>query len=267
MIRLMNHPLWVLVLAALACWDAWRWYGGRIAPAPEEAAALLLTTGLVVALGWRHSGGSPRWQAIPVLPLAILLAVYALSYGWAPPIIRAALAAIIVLVPLYRTLIGTWPPIALYGLIALSLPVLPSLQFVLGYPMRVISAAMSVALLNMQGLAVSRQGTFLHWAGETVQFDAPCSGVTMMWASFMLTLAACVVWRSGWRMTLLALGASLALTIAANVLRATSLFYLETGLITGAAPWWHDAIGLIAFAFSAAAILKVLQFLRVQEVR
>jgi hypothetical protein len=125
-------------------------------------------------------------------------------------------------------------PVAFWGLIALALPVLPSLQFTLGYPMRVISATLAVGLLQAQGLMVARQGTFLLWRDEMVQFDAPCSGVSMLWASLLLTLMGCVVrlgaqsharWRcrSRWRHL--------------HVLRASS-FYVETGC--RAAPgWWQ----------------------------
>ena len=43
------------------------------------------------------------------------------------------------------------PPLAFWGLVALSLPVLPSLQFVLGYPMRIVSATLTVGLLQPAG--------------------------------------------------------------------------------------------------------------------
>src|ERR1700738_5023470 len=78
---------------------------------------------------------------------------------------------------------------------ALALPVLPSLQFTLGYPMRIISAALAVPLLRAHGLDVARQGTFLLWRDEMIQFDAPCSGVNMLWAGLLLTPVGCVLLR------------------------------------------------------------------------
>ncbi len=265
MMRALSHPAPVAAVVSVACWDAWRWYLGRVASAPEEALALVLAIALVVATGLTQRSPVQREQSLPLLPVAVLLALYAASFSFAPAIVRAAIAATALLYSLYRGLSGRQPPLAFYGLVALSLPVVPSLQFVLGYPMRLISASMAVTLLQLQGLAVAREGTYLRWAGETIQFDAPCSGVNMLWAGVMLVLAACFVWRSGTLVCLLALGASLVLTIAANVLRATSLFYVEAGLLTGAAPWWHEAIGLIAFAISAAATLWVLACLKTWE--
>ena len=55
------------------------------------------------------------------------------------------------------------------------------------------------------------------------------------------------------------------LTIAANVLRASSLFYLETGLVSQAPAWWHDGIGVAAFMLSAAITLWLLGRLRDRE--
>ena len=52
--------------------------------------------------------------------------------------------------------------------------------------------------------------------------------------------------------------AALALAVAGNALRAASLFYVEAGLIADAPAWWHDGIGLAAFALSAAATLWLL---------
>jgi exosortase/archaeosortase family protein len=136
--------------------------------------------------------------------------------------------------------------------------VLPSLQFTLGYPLRVVSAALTVGLLQAHGLMVERQGTFLAWRGELVQFDAPCSGVNMLWAGLLLTLMGCVLLRLGTLKTVLAAGLSVVLTIACNVLRASSLFYVEAGLVPQAPAWWHDGIGIAAFGLSAAATLWVL---------
>jgi exosortase/archaeosortase family protein len=147
----------------------------------------------------------------------------------------------------------------------LTLPVLPSLQFMLGYPMRVLSATLVVALLQAHGLAVTRQGTFLLWRDKTIQFDAPCSGVNMLWAGLLLTLMGCTLLRLGATKVAIAVTLSVVLTIAANVLRATSLFYLETGMVLGAPIWWHEGIGIAAFMLSAAIMLRLLGRLRKRE--
>jgi len=103
-----------------------------------------------------------------------------------------------------------------------------------------------------------REGTFLAWRDELIQFDAPCSGVNMLWAGFLLTLMGCVLLRSGILKVMTAIALSLVLIVTSNVLRASSLFYVEAGLVPNAPGWWHDGIGIVAFGLSAIAILWVL---------
>jgi exosortase/archaeosortase family protein len=165
-----------------------------------------------------------------------------------PPIARAGIAAVTVLFCFYFAAFGKHPPLALCGLTALTLPVLPSLQFTLGYPMRIISAALAVPLLQAHGLDVAQQGTFLLWREEMIQFDAPCSGVNMLWAGLLLTLMACVLLRLHPLKVMVAVALSLLLAIACNVLSASSLFYVEAHLVARAPAWWHEGIGIAAFA-------------------
>jgi exosortase/archaeosortase family protein len=261
----MMHPLLLAALVTAATWDAWRWYLARVSAAPEEAAALALTVVFLGVLGLARVRLPAPPRPLPLLPIAILLATYAASHVFLPPIVRAALAISATLYCFHLAAFRERPPIAFWGLVALALPVLPSLQFTLGYPMRVVSAALTVGLLQAHGLMVTRQGTFLVWRDEMVQFDAPCSGVNMLWAGLLLTLMGCVLLRLGALKVVVALALSVALAIACNVLRAASLFYIETGLFSGAPGWWHDGIGVAAFVLSAAVTLWLLGRLRDRE--
>src|SRR5215831_7074789 len=195
------NPLLVCALVVAATWDAWRWYVERIWASPEEAAALTLTIvflGVLAAV--RRPLPPPRSRAaMPLATIAILLAAYAASYAFLPAIMRAALAIAATLFCLHVAVLTGRPPVAFWGLVALALPVLPSLQFTLGYPMRILSVALSVTL-----------------------------------------------------------------AIAGNALRASSLFYLEAGLVADAPSWWHEAIGIVAFVLSAAVTLWLLGRLRGQ---
>ena len=263
----MMHSLLVLALVATATWDAWRWYFRRVAAAPEEAAALVLTVIFLGLVGVsRLSRSEPPQRLLPLFPITSLLAVLAATHAVLPPIIRAAASLALTLFCLHVAMFKKRPPVAFWGLVALALPVLPSLQFALGYPMRVVSATLTAALLQAHGLAVSRQGTFLAWREELIQFDAPCSGVNMLWAGLLLTLMAGVLFRLNALKAMAALSLSLALIIAGNVLRASSLFYIEAGLLPQAAGWWHDGIGIVAFGLSAIAILWVVTLLHHREI-
>jgi exosortase/archaeosortase family protein len=260
-------PLLIATVVMAATWNAWWWYFARVAVDPEEAASLILTVVFLCGIGIarRRLPAPPRPPAL--VPAAALLAAFALSQSFLPPIARAAIAIAASLFCLYHAAFNDRPPFAFWGLAALALPVLPSLQFVLGYPMRVVSAMMAVALLQAQGLAVARQGTFLVWHDQMIQFDAPCSGVNMLWAGLLLTLMACVWLRLTLARVAVAVTVSVALAVAGNVLRAASLFYVEAGLIAPAPAWWHDGIGIAAFTLSAAVTLWLLGRLRQREPR
>lgn len=257
----MMRLLSLIACVCAATWHAWRWYLNRIWVAPEEGAALVLSLVFVAALALRQRKGGTPGPAI-VLPWAAVsgaLMLYAASfYTPLPPIGRAAIAISTALACLYSGLIGSRPPIAFWGLICLSLPVLPSLQVTFGYPLRIVSAAATVSLLNAQGLDVARQGTFLVWRGEMVQFDAPCSGINMLWAGLIIAFMGCVSQRFGTGRTALAVAACVVFTLAGNILRASSLFYVEAGLIAGIAPSVHEAIGIAAFVLAALGLILVL---------
>jgi len=259
------HPALAAAIVALATWESWWWYARRIAEAPDELIAfgiVIAAVAVVPGVRLRRAVRGARLDGRALLGLAMLLALHAASHGLLPPIVRAACAIATTVVCGYVAVAGHWPPAALWGAVALALPVLPSLQFTLGYPMRVVSAALSALLLQMQGLAVQSQGTLLSWRGELIQFDAPCSGVKMLWAGLLLTLVGCVGLRIDLFRTLLAVAAALALTLLANVLRATSLFVIEAGLVPHPPAWWHEGIGVAAFACAGMAILLLLQRLK-----
>ncbi|HEY6255544.1 MAG TPA: archaeosortase/exosortase family protein [Xanthobacteraceae bacterium] len=259
------HPLLIAVVVMGATWSAWSWYFERVWAAPEEAAALALTAAILGAIGVARVGLRASPCPATLMPVAILLAVFAASHAFLPPLVRAAIAIAATLFCLHVAAFRERPPLAFWGLVALALPVLPSLQFVLGYPMRVVSAALTVALLQAHGLAVTRQGTFLVWHDEMIQFDAPCSGVNMLWAGLLLTLMGCVLFRFGPVKLMIAVALTVALAVAGNVLRAASLFYVEAGLIVGAPAWGHDGIGIAAFMVSAAISVWLLGRLRDRE--
>jgi len=258
------HPYLVTALVLAATWDAWRWYALRVWESPEEAASLVFTIVFLGTLGVARRRNET--MPLPLVPVALLLAAFAASYAVLPPIARTAIAIATTLYCCHLAAFKECPPVAFWGLVALALPVVPSLQFMLGYPMRLVSAALTVGLLQTHGLAVTRQGTFLVWRDELIQFDAPCSGVSMLWAGLLLTLMGCALFRFGVVKVIVAVALSLLPAIACNVLRATSLFYVEAGLVPHAQAWWHEGIGIAAFTLSAAVTLWFLTRLRGREV-
>jgi exosortase len=254
---LRRFPGLVLALHLLCFWPVWRWYAARMTDGSDEpwgiaalAAALLLTWPKDRALTL-HANDPLLWVA------ALLTFAYAAAVPFAPPLVRAALAM--------AALACSWVSIAnLRGklapvivLFALSLPVIASLQFYCGYPLRSITTTGAALTLELVGFDVERTGTALLWQGHTVLVDAPCSGVRMLWTSAALACVVALLRVSvGWRrlMTLLLLSAVAALF--ANVLRAAALFVLETRS-SPAPELMHTVVGVATFTLTAVSIVLI----------
>lgn len=253
------HSVIAIAILFGAFWESWRWLMQRTWVTPDEAVTLVVMM-LVVAgsaiRGWLVRG---RMQPLALPSLAAALALYAVTLGSVPAIVSAAIAVTTTLAAIFFSGHGRRPPIAFWGLCCLVLPIVPTLQFYLGYPMRVVSAVLTVPLLQLNGLDVSLAGTALVWEGRQIQFDAPCSGVTMAWAGMLLVFSAGTLLAYDWRQLMRAIFLGLRLLLAANVLRAASLFYLETGLLPGTSEGLHQGVGLAAFGLAMVLLINSLR--------
>jgi exosortase/archaeosortase family protein len=247
----------LIVLTVAAVWEGWRWYWQRIAPAPEESltlvAALIFAGWILIARRARPDEAAHPLASVPLI--AGLLFAYAASSVAAPPIVASALAVAATFASVIVASTGRPPSLALTALIVGSMPVLPSLQFTLGYPMRLVSASLTAGFLQMQGFAVARQGTFLLWQGQEIQFDAPCSGVNMLLAGVLFTCLVAAAVRCSFRNFVAALCACIGIVLMVNVLRTVSLFYLEAVAGEPMDSWKHGGVGLISFAIALPLLI------------
>jgi exosortase/archaeosortase family protein len=171
----------------------------------------------------------------------------------APPLLAALLAALAFAAALAAFApVGT-PVLPLAGLATLALPVVSSLQFYAGYPLRVVTAEASRWLLGLAGFDASREGSAMLVDGRLVIVDAPCSGVQMVW---MAWFCACAVacWRGlpdrAFARRLPFVGVAV---LAGNIVRNTLLVGLEAG---GAAvpAWQHEGVGMVVLGLVCAAV-------------
>jgi exosortase/archaeosortase family protein len=172
--------------------------------------------------------------------------------AWLPALLRgvfASLAITAMLIAVRRDGRALVPELMLA---LLSLPILSSLQFYLGYPLRVITAEASTLLLSLAGLDVQRSGSALSVNGALVIVDAPCAGIHMAWMAYF-TAATIGAWRRLDPRTFALQSSCIGLVvIVANVLRNSVLVALEArpaGLSTA----WHEATGIAAFALVCLA--------------
>ena len=252
-IRIDTAPAWLwLVLLAAALWPTWAWMGQRMLDGSDDPLGVLALAALggVVGQYRRVLRAAPR---LGWLSLALLGAVVATTVRTQVPDLVSALLALLALAAgLLAFLPAQVVSGPVLGLSVLSLPLLASLQFYAGYPLRVITAEASRWLLAFQH-EVSRSGSSLVVNGQLVIVDAPCSGVQMVWLGYF---TACVVAlyvaqgrTSGFsnRTFLTRLPVVSVLVLAGNVLRNTVLVAAQARG-TPLAGWAHEVVGLVVLA-------------------
>ena len=253
----MNRTVLLVAAQVVAFWPVWRWYAVRVADSTDQSWGLLaLATALLIVLS-KKSAYVERSLTMPTL----VVLLYVVTYPVFPPLARAGLAFTAIAVTVSQVRFGKPFNPGVLGLFWLSLPLVPSLQFYLGYPLRLLVAGLTAPILRLGGFAVVQEGTCLNWAGQLIWIDAPCSGVRMLWVGLYLTFTLICIYELRLFKTLVLLVAALFAIIAGNVFRAVALFYLESGVFPMPA-WAHDYTGLVAFALVATGIVAAVHFIR-----
>jgi exosortase len=251
----------LLAFELLAFWPVWRWYIHRLNDQSDEAWGIVALVTAVAFVFWhkRESDSDVPRSALPaplrlMLPSTLLL-FYSLSYHFLSPLPRASIAVTAVAATVSAMRFGRRLYLGVWGLLLLALPVVASLQFYLGFPMRAVVAKLAAPMLQINGFAVVAEGASLNWNGDPILIDAPCSGVKMLWTGFYLTFALACYYKLNARRTALACAAALAAIIIGNTFRAAALFYVESGAANLPLPdWTHEGVGVVIFAATAIAI-------------
>jgi exosortase/archaeosortase family protein len=233
----------VLLLQLAAGWHAWSWYARRVRDGSDEPWGLLalLVLALLLPRSARYSLRSLDLGVLAGVNVALVLA-----YPWLPPLVRAAVCLLCVTAIVSRMTsdrafyLGTWL------LALLSMPVLATVQFYLGYPLRLAAAALATPMLRTMGLPAVREGVQLVIGSEVILVDVPCSGARMLWVGLFLAVTLACLLKLGAVRTLLACVLSLAAILFGNALRVATLTMIESSHVAGP-PWLHDGVGVSSF--------------------
>lgn len=250
-------PEWIwLALLAAALWPTWLWMGQRMLDRSDDPLGLLALSALGL-LAWQQRRRLRPAPRLVWLALALAGAIAAtLSQGLLPSLVVALLALTALAAGLCAFLPGKVASAPVLGLAVLSLPLLASLQFYAGYPLRVITAEASRWLL-MLGHEVERSGASLLVDGRLVIVDAPCSGVQMAWFGYFSACAVTLYLARGNRAFLTRLPAVSVLVLAGNIVRNTVLVAAEAS--GSPVPGWvHEGVGLGVLAAVCTAIAWVM---------
>lgn len=256
--RAANKVALILALQVAAFWPVWQWYGARVINSADGKWGLLAALSVALLLCFKKA--SPRETNTRLLLPALFLFLYAITYPLIPPLARAAIAVTALGCTLSSLRMGRLFHPGLLGLLYLSLPVIPSLEFYGGYPLRIFVASVTAPILRLGGFNVVQDGTCLNWGGQLIWIDAPCSGVRMLWVGLFLACALTSIYDLRPLKTLYALTIAFIVVIFGNIFRAVGLFYLEAGVIEMPA-WSHEYVGVIAFVIIAAGITLIVRWM------
>ncbi len=241
-----------LFAQVLAFWPVWRWYIQRMLDGSDEPWGIVALGTAIFILIRKATWSVPSNRTVIIC--SVMVTLYMLSYAWLPPLFRGAIAVIALSFSLSSMCYGRILHAGIAGLLLVSLPLIASLQFYGGFPIRVITAFVSSQLLNVFGYQVLPQGTLLFWLGEVIAVDAPCAGIKMLWTGLYLNFSL-AAWRNlGILTTWLSTSITLFSVFIGNIFRATLLFFTESGIIN-APEFAHQTIGLIVFAIVALTVL------------
>jgi len=254
--RLSRVPVALVLLAALALalWPHWSWMAQRLTDGSDEPWGLLA---LITVLGLIGR----EWRLLTVPPPAALIATAALALAaavarlWLPPLAAAAVAMGAVATFLVNARRDR-PATPIGALLLLALPVIASLQFYFGYPLRLVTAALAAPVLRAVGFAVEATGAALAYDGRLVLVDPPCAGIGMLWVGAYTAALLSYLGTASARRTFVNGAVAAACVFFANVARNVALFFPEA-LDLGRPGWTHALIGLVAFG---VALLPIVLF-------
>ncbi|MDR1462202.1 MAG: exosortase Q [Azoarcus sp.] len=250
------HPAVWLALLGLAMWPHILWMARRMLDGSDDPLGIVALAALAF-VGWRHRGSlrrapRPAWFCAALA----LVALAGAAWGALPPLFASLLALLGFAAGMLSLLPRRVASAPVLGLAALSLPLMASLQFYAGYPLRLVAAELSRWLL-LAAHHVERDGVALRIDGQLVLVDAACSGVQLVWLGYFTACATALLTACGYTRFLRRLPAVGCLVLSGNVLRNTALVALQADG-QAAATWLHEGIGLIALAAVCALVFRLM---------
>ncbi|MDR2093816.1 MAG: exosortase Q [Azoarcus sp.] len=247
---------WLALLGA-AIWPHIVWMARRMLDGSDDPFGVVALAALAYT-GWRYRGHlrrvpCPAWFCCALA----LVALAGATWNTLPPLFSTLLALSGFAAGMLSFFPGVVASIPVLGLATLSLPLMASLQFYAGYPLRLVAAELSRWLL-LVGHHVERDGVALRVDGQLVLVDAACSGVQLVWLAYFTACTTALLCGCGNARFLRRLPAVGVLILMGNVLRNTALIALQADgspVATGL----HEGIGLVTLAATCALVFRLMQ--------
>lgn len=270
---------WFQIAANVAIFGLWLWlyrpvfdYLGIIFSREDFRTNQLILVGVTLLIATQIKRGSirPRFEALPQLRGSMLL--LALGGSALYLLVERFLDVNTISASLFGLatygLLGLWlsPSQWRRGLPALlllvgTLPFGEHLQTFVGYPMRILTAAVVRDGLSSAGVASVGIDTILVLENGVSQIDLPCSGVKSLWSGMLFLIAATWIERRSFNRRWLMTAALFAgMLFVANVARVGVLVIV--GQVAGwrlAAEMLHVPLGVLGFVASCALAVALLR--------
>jgi exosortase/archaeosortase family protein len=249
---------YILIAATmLAFLPVLRWYWTRVLDYSDEPLGIvsLITA---CALTVNRSPEVPLRRTVTLV--VALVATFVLLAPWIPALGEALLMALAIGLLVSDCFFGRQFHLGVVGLLTLSLPLIASLQFFLGFPVRAVTTEVVSLVVSSLGWYAQPEGTLLVWRGELVAIDAPCSGIKMLWSALFLHFSLSTFRGLGNARILLGYSGTVLMVFMGNVLRTTLLFFTESGIVR-LGEWAHVAIGLLSFFMVCVGIVAMHRWL------
>lgn len=244
--------LW-LSAQTLAFWPVWTWMSGRMRDGSDDPMGILALGMLLLTL-WRSRHHICQNANVLWLFISVLLTLLAAFLNQTlPPLLAGLIAMSALSATLFAFLPARSSRFSLFGMAVLALPLLSSLQFYAGYPLRVITAEVSSWLL-MPFYSVSREGSILLVDAQMIMVDAPCSGVQMAWFGYFTAFSVALWHRYSDRHLALRLPFVGLMILAGNILRNSLLVALQANG-SPVAESLHQLIGLVFLGLVCLGII------------
>lgn len=261
----------LMALSFCVFWPVTAWYVERLLDKSDEPLGVVSLIAFIAILLTRQ--GSRKAHAelhIPIVAIACFL-LYAITWPIAPKLLSAIIAVVAVGCLInaqggkFRLGLGSWL------LLLFSLPIVSSLNFYSGYPLRLVVGKIAAPLISMVGFPTVADGTALIWNSQMIQIDAPCSGIKMLWFALFIGAVLTSILELNLLQSAMVLSSAVLAALFGNVLRITSLFFIEAKVLPIdplQEQFIHQAVGAVAFAIAAggtALIAKVISKRNVRE--
>ena len=252
------RPLAWLGLQLLALWPHALWYWQRVADGSDEPLGLVALVAICLLLArlvpQLRRQPDLRWIAVA----GIISLASSVALAVCPPLLSSMLAALAFTAGIIAWLPASAPRVPYAGLMVLTLPLLSSLQFYVGYPLRLVTAQLSAWLLQRAGMSAQRSGASMIVDGQLVIVDAPCSGIQMAWMAYFAALVMAAACGVRDRTMLQRLPFVSLLVLAGNTLRNSILVSLEATR-TPPGELVHQCVGLVVLAAVCLLVLRVMK--------